>query len=85
MKKPEKPYKVSKKAIREDILAEAKTLRIHSGFAEQIADRTLVRVEKYLLSHPVVTKIDIERIVYEELKKYNKDLAYIYHNRDKII
>ncbi|MBQ2659859.1 hypothetical protein IJF86_00285 [Candidatus Saccharibacteria bacterium] len=77
--------KISLKTIEKDILAEARVLGIHTGFAAIIADKTLKKVEAYLSSHPVVTEVDLNRIIATELKKYNKDLAYIYHNRDKII
>ncbi len=84
-KTSESPYSFSADDLRHDLLAEARALRVHSGFAEIIAEKTIKVVEKYLKTHPVVTKKDIETLVYNELKKYHKDLAYIYHNRDKII
>lgn len=75
----------SLEGLKKDILEEARVLRIHSGFANQIAEKVVQAVEKFLSSHPIVTKEEVETIVVSELKKYNKDLAYIYHNRDKII
>ena len=73
------------KELREDILREAKILKIHSGFAELIVERVVFQVNDFLSKHKIVTKEEVEKIVIKELKKYNKDLAYIYHNRDKII
>lgn len=75
----------SLKSLKKDIIAEACVLKLHVGFAEIIAEKVSKKVETYLATHPVVTEDDIERIVVSELKKYSKDLAYIYHNRDKII
>jgi len=71
--------------LKEDILCEARVLRVRAGFAEIIADKVCVVVEKFLKKHSFVTKEEVEKIVHRELEKYNKDLAYIYHNRDKII
>lgn len=85
MKKPKASYKFSEKELRSDLLAEARALRIHIGFAEIIVERVIKVVKSYLSTHPIVTSQDVEDLVYKELKKYNKDLAYIYHNRDKII
>lgn len=84
-KETTKKYIFSSEKLRKDLLAESRALRIHVGFAEIIAEKCSKAVEKYLEIHPIVTEADIEKIVYTELKKYNKDLAYIYHNRDKII
>lgn len=84
-KETRKKYIFSSEKLRKDLLAESRALRIHVGFAEIITEKCTKSVEKYLETHPVVTEADIEKIVYTELKKYHKDLAYIYHNRDKII
>ena len=77
--------KITPKTVREDILSEARVLKIHAGYAELIADKVIAEVKRYLESHPAFTDKDIEILVYTELRKYSKDLAYIYHNRDKII
>ena len=84
-KQSKKTYVFHPEDLQRDLLAEARALRVHSGFAEIIAIKTISAVEAYLTSHPVVTKKDIDDLIYKELKKYHKDLAYIYHNRDKII
>jgi len=86
MKKKTSPsYDFSLEEIKTDLLREARALRIHSGFADQIIEKVLLAVEKYQSSHPVVTKKDIDKIVHSELKKFDKDFAFIYQNRDKII
>ena len=33
----------------------------------------------------IITDADLTRAISKELKKYNKDFAYVYQNRDKII
>lgn len=78
-------YSFSAEDIKNDLRREARALRIHTGFAEIIIEKVILKVEAYKKSHPVVTEKDIESLVYSELKKYHKDLAFIYHNREKII
>ncbi len=86
MKKTEKTtYTFSIEEIKRDLLRETRALRIHSGYADIIIEKILNELKEYKSSHPVVTEKDIETLIYRELKKYHKDLAYIYHNRDKII
>ena len=83
--KKEKAYKFSVSELKEDLFREARALRIHGGFAEQIVEKVLKKVNAYRKTHPVVTKKDIDLLVYRELKKYHEDLAFIYKNRGKII
>ena len=71
--------------LRADILAEARALGIPEGFAITIAESVAESLEAYLVDHPVLTALDVHRLVVSELQKYHPDLAYIYHNRDKII
>lgn len=75
----------SKKALKAEILKEAKVLNRHMGAAEAIADRVVLQVEKWVAGRNVVTKNDIDRVTCEKIKKYDPDLAYIYKNRGKII
>ena len=88
--KKSQPKKIESKSfslenLKKDILSEARALKIHSGFADQIADKSVGALETFLSSHPCVTNLEIDQLIISELNKYNKDLAYIYHNRDKII
>ena len=88
--KKSQPKKIESKTfslenLKEDILTEARALKIHSGFATQIAEKAVASVETFLSTHPFVTSTEINQLIISELDKYNKDLAYIYHNRDKII
>ena len=36
-------------------------------------------------SKKIITEQDLNRAIVKELKKYHKDFAYVYENRDKII
>lgn len=85
MKGKKSSYSFSAEELRKDLYREAKALRIHGGFAEAIIEKVVTSVEKYTKTHPVVTENDIKKLVYAELKKYHKDFAFFYHNRDKII
>ena len=78
-------YSFSIEELKKDLSREARALRIHSGFANVIIEKVIASVKAYQKTHPVVTEKDIDRLVYTELKKYHKDFAFFYHNRDKII
>ncbi len=78
-------YSFSIDELEKDLFREARALRIHGGFAEAIIGKVILAVESYTKTHPVVTENDIKKLVYTELKKYHKDFAFFYHNRDKII
>ena len=69
----------------EELRREAKSLNIPAGLAEEIIKKVVTGVCKWLEKREIITKNDLERVVSRELDKYNKDLAYIYRNRDKII
>ena len=71
--------------LRADILSEARALGIPEGFAVTIAESVATSIEAYLVDHPLLTPLDVHSLVTSELQKYHPDLAYIYHNRDKII
>ena len=75
----------SKENLKAEILKDAKSLNLAPGFAATISDKVSDAVEQKVNKLSTITKNDLERIVTSELKKYSADLAYIYHNRDKII
>ena len=79
------PYSFQTEDLKKDLSREARALRIHSGFANLLIEKVITSVKAYQKTHPIVTKKDIEGLVYTELKKYHKDFAFFYHNRDKII
>lgn len=71
--------------LRALILREAHALGVPTGFAITISDSVADKLSEYYTTHPVVTKVDVDEFVYRELSLFHPDLAYIYHNRDKII
>lgn len=77
--------KFSKKRLVNDILREARVLSLHEGATRIVAEKVAEKVEKWAKKRSVVTELDIDRVTVKELLKYNKDLAYVYSNRDKII
>ena len=71
--------------LRDDILHEAKVLKISENVAKTIAEKAAGEVEKWVQKRSAVTVEDLNRQIAKELKKYNADLAYVYQIRDKII
>ena len=71
--------------LRSEILENANSLGVQPSFSDNISKSVVECVEKYLETHPLVTPTDLDLLVVRELKKFHPDLAYIYHNRDKII
>ena len=71
--------------LKRELKIHAKALGIPSGAADDFIDRTLSAAEKSLKPKSIITPSDLDRAIIKELKKYHKDLAYVYQNRDKII
>ena len=71
--------------IRKTLKRDARALEIPAGAAEIFIDRTIKSASKSLTTKKIVTEDDITRAIYKELKKYHKDLAYVYKNRGTII
>jgi hypothetical protein len=71
--------------LKRELLIDAKALGIPVGSAEIFIDRAITAATKKLSLRSVITPVDIKSAVAKELKKYNKDFAYVYQNRDKII
>lgn len=63
----------------------SKALGIPSGSADVFIKKSITAAEKSLKNRKIITKQDQIRAITKELKKYHKDLAYIYENYDKII
>ncbi|MBQ6410087.1 hypothetical protein IJI18_02415 [Candidatus Saccharibacteria bacterium] len=63
----------------------AKALGIPSGSADIFIKKSIATAEKSLKNRKIITDQDTVRAITRELKKYHKDLAYIYENYDKII
>lgn len=71
--------------IKKELKIHAKALGIPSGAANDFIDRTIKDATKNLKSKKLITDKDLDRAIIKELKKYHKDFAYVYQNRDKII
>ena len=78
-------YEYSADGIKASILQQAKSLKIPSGWAQQIADRVVEKTNKWIADKAIVTEDDLRKIIIKELDKLNADLAYAYRNHDKII
>ena len=74
------PVKIAK-----ELKIDAKAIGIPSGAAEVFINKALATTEKELSLKTIITEEDLKRILAKELKKYHKDLAYVYENRDTII
>jgi len=75
----------SRRALISEIMFEARVLNRHFGAAEIIAEKVADEVEAWAKKRTFITEDDITRVASEKLEKYDKDLAYIYKNRGKII
>ena len=77
--------KYSRGALEQSLKIDAKALGIPAGSAEIFIKKTLDAVEKSLNPKEIITEHDLNSAISKELKKYHKDFAYIYQNRDKIV
>ena len=84
-KRKPQAVKFSEKALLKDILKEAKVLKISDETAGKYAKIVSGRVAGWASKRATVTQPDINSQVAKEIKKYNKDLAFIYENKGKII
>lgn len=75
----------SEAQLREDLRREARVLNIHPGAADLIAGEVTEKLEKWLEDKPTITQSDLDRRIVLEVKKYNKDLAFILGERNKLI
>ena len=71
--------------LEKSLKIDAKALGIPSGSAAIFIKKTLDAVEKSLNPKEIITEHDLNSAISKELKKYHKDFAYIYQNRDKIV
>ena len=71
--------------IQKELKIDAKAVGIPSGAANIFIEKTIDLALKSLKNRKIITEQDLKRAITKELKKYNKDLAYVYQNRDKII
>ena len=80
-----KALSFSKAVVVRDIMFEAKVLGISVGAAEEFAEKVSEKVVKWAERRQSVTEDDLNTQIAKEINKYNKDLAFIYKNRGKII
>ncbi|MBQ8992265.1 hypothetical protein IJ090_02425 [Candidatus Saccharibacteria bacterium] len=80
-----KRVKFSRRKLVSEIMFEARVLGRHAGAVEIFADKVADEVEVWAKKRTYITEDDITRVASEKLKKYDKDLAYIYKNRDTIV
>ncbi len=76
---------VTKEKIRDDILREARVLKIQIGTAEIIADKVSEKVFGWSKKRSIITVDDLNHQIAKEVAKFNKDLAYLFESRGKII
>ena len=77
--------KFTKAKLKNELLHEARVLGLHRGSVELMLDKVVEEVDKWVADRAQVTDADLDRVVAARLQKYNKDLAYWYRNRNKII
>lgn len=75
----------NQKEIIKDLKINARAVGIPVGAAEVFIEKTLKAIEKDLKSKQIITETDLNRLIAKEMRKYNRDLAYVYKIRDKII
>ena len=83
--KPSKNNIFNEQELKNELKIDALGVGIPAGAAEIFINQTLKSVEKSIGKKEIITKSDLTRLITRELKKYDKDLAYVYENRDKII
>lgn len=75
----------SEKQLINDLKCEAKVLNLEQGAAELIATEVAKRIQLWMTDKPTITQSDLDRRIITEVRKYNKDLAFILGERNKII
>lgn len=75
----------NRQALQKSLKIDAKAIGIPAGAADVFIAKTLDAVEKDLKHHRIITESGLKSAIVRELKKFHKDFAYIYQNRDKII
>ena len=75
----------SEKQLILDLKKEAKVLNLDQGAAELIAKEVAKNVSQWVADKTTITQSDLDRKIITEVRKYNKDLAFILGERNKII
>ena len=77
--------KYTKLKLKNELLREARVLGMHRGEVELMLDKVADEVDEWVTARAQVTEADMDRVISAKLRKYNKDLAYWYKNRNKIV
>lgn len=77
--------KFSEKTIRKELKIDAVALGIPSGAVEVFIEKAMIGIKKNIGQKKTITENDLVNLLYQELKKYNADLAYVQKNRGRII
>ena len=80
-----KELEFSEKQLMLDLKKEAKALNLEQGAAELIVKEVTKKVSQWVTDKTAITQSDLDRKIVAEVRKYNKDLAFILGERNKII
>lgn len=75
----------NEKSLQNELLHSAKAVGLSAGAAELVAEKITTKVAERVAKRAAITADDLNRFIAEEAEKFNKDLAYVYKNRGKII
>lgn len=80
-----KPITFNEHDLQEELMHSAKVIGLSAGAAEVIVEKIAKKVAEKVATRAAITTDDLNRFIATEAEKYNKDLAYVYKNRGKII
>lgn len=80
-----KGFAFEEKALREDLARAVRAVGVTGAAAELIVENITEKVTARVKKRAALTVDDLNRYIADEAKKYNRDLAYVYKNRGKII
>lgn len=75
----------NEKLLQDELEHNARAVGLSTGAAQLVAEKVVKRVSERVTKRAAITTDDLNRFVAEEAEKFNKDLAYVYKNRGKII
>ena len=78
-------YEYSSRGIQQNVLRYARSQNVPENWAKQIAERGSKATDAWIADKDTVTEEDLRRIIYNEIKILDPDLAFAYKNHDKII
>ena len=75
----------TEKSLKKLLKIHARGVGIPEGSADIFISNALKSVKKSLKGKSIITEQDFHRLVAKELKKYNRDFAYVYEKYNTII